>query len=91
MIKALANQQLSNNVATAVDEMTRQGPFLTTCHPHLPASTPPYSNAKYNCTRTNEVQLYCILVFNIEEDFSSSVYEDNNLQGGRRQVVASGF
>ena len=63
MIKALANQQLSNSsVATAVDEMTRQGPSLDDLSsppawtPRPPDTVMPSSTAP---------KLYCTLVLNI--------------------------
>ena len=63
MIKALANQQLSNS-SVAVDEMTRQGPSLDDLS-SPPAWTPGPPDTVMPSSTAPKVKLYCILVLNI--------------------------
>ena len=61
MIKALANQQLSNSsVAAAVDEMTRQGPSLDDLS-SPPAWTAGPPDTVMPSSTAPKVKLYCIL------------------------------
>ena len=65
MIKALANQQLSNSsVVAAVDEMTRQGPSLDDLS-SPPACLPRPADTVMPSSTAVKVKLYRILVLNI--------------------------